>query len=158
VKSDELVPVGRVGRPHGFGGAFLVEHASDDERRFAVGATLYADASPARVEESYRAGNRRALRLDRQVERGAELAVLRAELPPPDPDHFYVFQLVGLEVVSAERTLGLVRDVLPGAANDNLELDGGLLVPLVEDAILEIDLVGGRIDVVPGFLLGDDGA
>jgi 16S rRNA processing protein RimM len=156
VKSDELVPVGRVGRPHGLGGAFLVEHASDDERRFAVGATLYADGSPACVEESYRAGNRRALRLDRPVERGAELAVLRAELPPPDPDHFYVFQLVGLEVVSAGRTLGLVRDVLPGPANDNLELDGGLLVPLVEDAILEIDVEGGRIDVAPGFFLGND--
>jgi 16S rRNA processing protein RimM len=156
VTLDELVSVGRVGRPHGLGGAFLVEQASDDERRFAVGATLYADGSPARVEESYRAGNRRALRLDRPVERGVELAVPRAELPPPDPDHFYVFQLVGLEVVSAGRTLGFVRDVLPGAANDNLELDGGLLVPLVEDAILDIDLKGGRIEVAPGFFRNDD--
>ena len=151
----ELVPVGLVGRPHGLGGAFLVERASDDDRRFAVGATVYVDGAPARIEESYRAGNRRALRIDRPVNRGAQLAVRRDELPPPDPDHYYVFQLVGLEVVSSTRRLGRVRDVLPGAANDNLELDNDLLVPLVEDAIIAIDLERGRIEVAPGFLADD---
>jgi 16S rRNA processing protein RimM len=152
----ELVPVGRVGRPHGLSGAFLVERPSEDERRFAVGATLYVEGAPARVVESYRAGDRRALRLDRPVERGLELAVRRAELPLPDPDHFYVFQLVGLEVVVGGRALGRVRDVLPGPANDNLELESGLLVPLVEDAIHRIDVDAGRIEVVPGFLGDDD--
>jgi hypothetical protein len=29
-------------------------------------------------------------------------------------------------------------------------------VPLVEDAILDIDLKGGRIEVAPGFFLDDD--
>ena len=29
---DRLVPIGRVGRPHGLDGAFVVEHASDDDR------------------------------------------------------------------------------------------------------------------------------
>ena len=153
MSSDEtLVPVGRVGRPHGLGGAFIVEQASDDDRRFAVGATLYVGGEPATIADSYLAGNRRALRLDLPVERGAVLAVRRDELPPPDADHFYVFELVGLDVVDGGRLLGKVRDVLPGAANDNLELDSGLLVPLVEDAILRIDAEGGEIEVAPGFL------
>jgi 16S rRNA processing protein RimM len=151
----ELVPIGRVGRPHGLTGAFLVEHASDDDLRFAVGATLLVDGALARVVESYRAGNRRALRLDRPGQRGAELAVRRDDLPPPEEGAFYVFQLVGLEVVEGERVLGRVRDVLPGAANDNLELDTGLLVPMVEDAIGEIDLEARRIALVPGFLAAD---
>lgn len=141
-----------MGRPHGLAGAFLVEDASDDDARFAVGATLYIARAPARVVESYRAGDRRALRLDRAAERGAELAVRRDELPPPEDGGFYVFQLVGLEVVEGERVLGRVRDVLPGAANDNLELDTGLLVPLVEDAIGGIDLDARRVELVPGFL------
>ena len=34
----EHVVVGRVGKPHGIGGAFVVEHPSDDAARFAVGA------------------------------------------------------------------------------------------------------------------------
>jgi 16S rRNA processing protein RimM len=151
----ELVPVGRVGRPHGLGGAFLVEGASDDERRFEVGGTLHVDGVAARILESYRAGNRRALRLEQPAARGAELAVRRDELPPPEPDHYYAFQLVALDVFDGERLLGRVRDVLPGAANDNLVLDTGVLVPLVEDAVRAIDLEAGRIDVVPGFLGAD---
>jgi 16S rRNA processing protein RimM len=149
---DEVVAVGRVGRSHGLAGAFLVEHASDDEARFAMGATLQVDGEPARVIESYRVGNRRVLRLDRPVARGAQLTVHRHELPPPEADHFYVFQLVGLEVVEEGRVLGRVEDVIPGAANDNLELDTGVLVPLIDDAVTAVDLERRRIEVVPGFL------
>ncbi len=47
---------------------------------------------------------------------------------------------------------GVVQDVLPGAANDNLQLDTGALVPLIEDAIQEIDLPGGRVVLNPGFI------
>ena len=150
--SGELVPVGRVGRPHGLAGAFIVEHASDDDDRFRPGATLLVGGAAAKIVESFRAANRRVLRLDRRVERGAELAVRREELPAPEDDHYYVFQLVGLDVVEGERELGRVRDVLSGAANDNLELDNGLLVPLVEDAVAAIDVRTGRIELVPGFL------
>ena len=152
---EELVTVGRVGRSHGLAGAFLVEQASDDDARFAVGAGLRVNGEPARVVDSYRAGNRLAVRLDRPVERGDELAVRRDELPPPKADHFYVFQLVGLQVVERDRVLGRVDDVIPGAANDNLELDTGALVPLVDDAVAAVDLERGRIELVPGFLPED---
>jgi 16S rRNA processing protein RimM len=152
---EELVTVGRVGRSHGLAGAFLVEQASDDDARFAVGAGLRVNGEPARVVDSYRTGNRLAVRLDRPVERGDELAVRRDELPPPKADHFYVFQLVGLEVVERDRVLGRVDDVIPGAANDNLELDTGALVPLVDDAVAAVDLERGRIELVPGFLPED---
>jgi 16S rRNA processing protein RimM len=152
---EELVTVGRVGRSHGLAGAFLVEQASDDDARFAVGAGLRVNGEPARVVDSYRTGNRLAVRLDRPVERGDELAVRRDELPPPKADHFYVFQLVGLQVVERDRVLGRVDDVIPGAANDNLELDTGALVPLVDDAVAAVDLERGRIELVPGFLPED---
>jgi 16S rRNA processing protein RimM len=150
---SEFVPVGRVGRPHGLDGAFVLESASDDDRRFRVGARLWADGEPTEVVLSRRVGGgRRAIKLDRHVARGTTLAVRRDELPEPDPDHYYVFQLVGLEVVESGRSRGRVTAVLPGTANDNLELESGELVPLVEDAILAVDLEGGRIDLVPGFL------
>ena len=152
--TDELVPIGRVGRPHGLDGSFVVEDASDDERRWLVGATLVVEGAPATVESMRRVGGgRRAIRLDRKVERGARLAVPLSELPPADPDSYYAFQLVGLDVLEdGGRPLGRVVAVHPGAANDNVELDDGTLVPLIEDAILAIDLEAGRIDVVPGFL------
>jgi 16S rRNA processing protein RimM len=150
----QLVPVGRVGRPHGLDGAFVVERPSEDERRYAVGATLYVDGEPAQIVLSRRAGGRRrAIRLDRPVERGQELAVDRADLPPPEPGHFYVADLVGLAVVDeAGAPVGTVRDVLPGPANDSLELDDGRLVPMIEDAVLHVDVEGGRVVVASAFL------
>jgi 16S rRNA processing protein RimM len=149
--TDHVV-VGRVGKPHGIGGAFVVEHASDDAARFAVGAELVAGDVPARVEESKRSGGRLVVKLDRHVERGTELRVPTTSLPPPEPDSFYVFQLVGLEVVEAGgRMLGKVRDVANYDANDVLELDSGTLLPLVEACVREIDLEGGRIVVSRGF-------
>lgn len=147
------MPVGRVGRPHGLDGAFVVEHGSDDDRRYRLGGTLYVDGEPAEIVLSRRVGaRRRAVKLDRPVERGQLLAVRLDDLPPPDSGGYYVFQLVGLLVLDADgAVLGTVQDVLPGPANDSLELDSGALVPLVEDAVLEIDLDRGRIVVSPGY-------
>ncbi|HEU0057113.1 MAG TPA: ribosome maturation factor RimM [Gaiella sp.] len=149
-----LVPVGRVGRPHGLDGAFVVERASDDDRRWEVGAAVLVDGAPATIELSRRVGGgRRAIRLDRQVERGAELAVHVSELPTPAPDSYYAFQLVGLAVVDEEgRELGSVVEVHPGVANDNLELADGTLVPLIDDAVRAVDLDAGRIVVEREFL------
>jgi 16S rRNA processing protein RimM len=143
-----------VGRPHGLDGAFVVERPSEDERRYRVGATLYVDGEPAQIVLSRRAGGRRrAVKLDRPVERGQELAVARADLPPADPGHFYVADLVGLDVVDEDGgPVGAVRDVLPGPANDSLELEDGRLVPMIEEAVLQVDLEGGRVVVARPFL------
>jgi 16S rRNA processing protein RimM len=150
----DLVPVGRVGKPHGLDGAFFVEGASEREGVFADGATLYAAGEPATVVVSRRgSGGRPVIRLDRRVERGVELAVARTALPQlGDEDEFYVFQLVGLSVEDENgRLLGRVREVLEYPANDVLELDSGASLPLVETCVRQVDLAGGRIVVAMGF-------
>jgi 16S rRNA processing protein RimM len=97
-------------------------------------------------------GGRPAIKLDRSVARGAQLSIRRADLPPPDPDSYYVADLVGLEALEeGGQRLGVVCDVLPGVANDVLELDSGLLLPLVEECVREIDLERRRVLVAPGF-------
>ncbi len=131
----------------------MVEDASEDTSRFEVGARLRVNGEEAVVVLSRRVGRGRpAIKLDRMVERDAELTVPRDELPPPEDDSYYVADLVGLEVVEAEGgRLGVVTDVLPGVANDVLELDTGLLLPLVEDCIRDVDLAQRRVVVAPGF-------
>ncbi len=148
----ERIVVGRVGRPHGRDGAFVVEDASDDPARFAVGASLVAGGETVRVEESKRAGGRIVIRLDRRVPRGAALEVPRDTLPLPEPGSYYVFELVGLEVEEeGGRRLGRVREVAPGVANDVLELDSGVDLPLVEACVRSVDLEAGTILVASGF-------
>ena len=149
--------VGRVGRPHGVDGSFFVEGASDAPERFARGAVLLVDGKPAEITVSKRgAGGRPVIKLERSVPRGATLAVRREDLPEPDEDAYYVFQLVGLRVEEeGGRALGTVTEVENGPANDTLALDSGLLLPLVESCVLDIDLDEGRILVARGFA-GDD--
>jgi 16S rRNA processing protein RimM len=150
---SELVTVGRVGRPHGVDGSFFVEGASDAPERFERGAVLLVDGTPAEIVVSKRgAGGRPVIKLERPVSRGATLAVRRDELPVPDEDAYYVFQLVGVRVEEeGGRTLGTVMDVNNGPANDTIVLDSGLLLPLVEACVLDIDLETGRILVARGF-------
>ena len=148
----EYVSVGRIGKPHGLDGSFVVERASEVEERFAEGSTLYVGGEPVTVVASKRAGGRRVIRLDRDAPRGAELQVPRQQLPPPEEDSFYVFQLVGLAVEEeGGHELGRVRDVAHYPANDVLELESGLALPFVGDCVRAVDLERGRIVVARGF-------
>ena len=151
--STEYVTIGRVGRPHGLDGSFFVERASDDPERFAVGAVVYVQGERTEVVASKRgSGGRPVIRLDRDAPRGAELTVLRETLPPTAEGEYYAFQLVGLEVEEeGGRVLGRVAQVAPGVANDVLELDSGLALPLVEACVRQVDLEGGRIVIAAGF-------
>jgi len=150
--STELVPVGRVGKPHGLDGSFFVEQASEDPERFTVGAVLFVGGEPARVESSKRSGGRPVVRLDRAVRRGAELAVPRDTLPPTVEGEYYAFELVGLSVVEeGGRSLGRVARVAPGVANDVLELESGVALPLVDACVREVDVERGQIVVAAGF-------
>jgi 16S rRNA processing protein RimM len=153
-ENTETVSVGRVGKAHGLDGSFVVEDASDVPERFRVGAELVVEGEPARVVAARQARGRPVIRLDRRVARGASLEIPVDALEPTGDDEYYVFELVGL-VVQEEGgdVLGTVRDVAPGVANDVLELDSGVALPMVEDCIRAVDLTSGRILVAPGFRL-----
>jgi 16S rRNA processing protein RimM len=147
--------VGRVGKPHGLDGAFVVEDASDDPDRFAEGTTLIVAGEPARVVESKRAGGRPVIRLDREFERGTSIEIDRSALPAPEEGEFYAFDLVGLEVHElGGEIIGRVTEITSGPANDVLELDTGIALPLVDACVQEVDLEAGRILVQPGFIPG----
>ena len=147
------VVVGKVGKPHGLDGAFFVEQPSDDGRWFQRGARLWVQERELEVVDARRgAGGRPVIRLEREVPRGAELEVPVEALPPTEEGEYYAFQLVGLEVTEeGGRSLGRVVAVEPGVANDALALDSGLLLPIVEACVRDIDLDAGRILVAPGF-------
>ncbi|HEY4347046.1 MAG TPA: ribosome maturation factor RimM [Gaiellaceae bacterium] len=151
--ASDRVAIGRVGRPHGLDGAFFVEEPSDDPRWFERGAMFLAGGVEATVVVARRgAGGRPVIRLDRTVERGTPLEVDREALPPTEEDEYYTFELIGLEVVEeGGRSLGTVRAVVPGVANDALDLGNGLLLPLVGACVRTIDLEAAHILVAPGF-------
>ncbi len=148
----DRVQIGRVGRPHGIDGAFFVEQPSDDDRWWKTGATFLVDGRVVEVVAHRRSSGRPVVKLDRTVERGAPIEVERDALAPTQEDEYYAFELVGLPVVEENgRELGSVKAVTSGVANDILELDTGVLLPMIEDCILAVDLNDGRIVVAAGF-------
>ena len=82
---------------------------------------------------------------------GEPLWVQRAELPPLEEDEFYADDLVGLRVVDGERAVGVVERVRELPSCEVLEV-GELLIPLIDDAVRDIDLEAGTIDVDLEFL------
>jgi 16S rRNA processing protein RimM len=153
VNEPDAVVVGRVGKSHGLDGSFVVEGASETRTLFAVGAKLLVEGAEATVVGSKQARGRPVIRLDRRVARGAPLEVRREALAPTGDGEYYVFELVGLLVEEdGGRELGRVADVAPGVANDVLELDSGLMLPMVEECVLEVDVEAGRIVIAPGFV------
>jgi len=150
-----MVAIGQVGRAHGREGAFVVERPSEHTGRFDVGAELYVDGAHAKVVSSKRSGGRLVVKLDIVAPRGARLELVRSELPGLADDEYYVFDLVGLEVITDEGSnLGKIADVLPLPANDVIELESGDLLPLVKACVLEVDISSGRVVVARSFAAG----
>jgi 16S rRNA processing protein RimM len=94
------------------------------------------------------------IRLDREVERGSAIEIERRDLPQPEAGEYYAFQLIGLEVQEeGGAVLGRVAEISTNPANDVLELDTGLALPLVDACVRKVDLAAGRILVQQGFAL-----
>ena len=83
--------------------------------------------------------------------RGQLVQIPIEEAIPLDEDEYYVYQIVGLDVWTTKgEPLGRVSEVLFTAANDVYIVHGErgeILIPAIEDVVLEVDLAGGRLIV-----------
>lgn len=88
---------------------------------------------------------------------GAEIAVLKSQLPKPEKDEYYWSDLIGLEVLTLDgQSLGRLDSLFETGANDVMVVKGDRerLVPFIQGQyIKEIDLTTGvmRVDWDPEF-------
>jgi 16S rRNA processing protein RimM len=82
--------------------------------------------------------------------------VARSEAPELGPDEWWAEDLVGCTVHDGERLVGTVRRLVELPSCEVLEVERAagseLLVPLVSDAVREVDLERRAIDVDLRFL------
>lgn len=75
---------------------------------------------------------------------GAELCVLESRLPPTEPDEFYWYQLIGLEVIGTDgQKLGTLEEIIETGSNDVYVVRQGgeeVLVPAIQGVVCEVDL------------------
>lgn len=158
----EWLHAGRVGRPHGLDGSFLVTQPNAALLR-AAGTVRVADADRA-IERMAGHAARLILRIegcdDRDAAdalRGQTLLVSREHAPALEEDEWWAEDLEGLSVLDGERKVGTVTRLLALPSCEVLEVqrEGGgdpLLVPLISDAVRMVDLERQQIDIDLQFL------
>jgi 16S rRNA processing protein RimM len=152
---------GRVGRPHGLDGSFhvtrpnaqLLEAASSvviDNRELDI--TRLAGTSRSPIMRVADHDDREAA----ESLRGKDLLVPRTEAPELGPDEWWAEDLAGCAVHDGDREVGTVRRMFELPSCEVLEVEragaGDLLVPLVTDAVREVDLDRRMIDIDLRFL------
>ncbi len=81
---------------------------------------------------------------------GAEVWILRSQLPPSKPGEYYWVDLEGLRVITTEGVeLGTVTHLFNNGANDVIAVRGERerYLPYAPHVVLEVDLDGGRMVV-----------
>ena len=157
----EWLLAGRIGRPHGLDGSFHVTRPNAQLLETAESVVV----DDQELEITRRAGTPRRLILrledhdDRaaaEALRGKDLLVARSEAPALGPDEWWAEDLAGCSVHDGDRAVGTVRQLLELPSCEVLEVErpGGsdLLVPLVSDAVRDVDLERRAIDIDLRFL------
>ncbi len=74
-------------------------------------------------------------------------------LPPKGEDEYYWFELLGMRVFTVDgRDLGKITQITPTGANDVLHVEGAfgeVLLPMIEEVVLDIDTEGEKMTVDP---------
>lgn len=166
-RSERDIVIGKIVGPLGTRGEVKTVVLTDFPERFAAGAELSLRLPEGairlvKVEAVRQHRDGLALKLaevetrdDAEAFRNAEFTIDESELAELPEDRFYVFDLIGLNVVTDDgRELGEVTEVLQGGANDVYVTSTGLCIPALKTVVVKIDAGEGRMVIhpVPGLL------
>lgn len=172
--SPFFLVLGRIQRPHGIRGEMRLQVITDYPERIADLDTVYIGSDPYddQAVTPYTIASIRShreqllLKLEGITERD-DVDPLRQQLlmvaledaVPLEAGEFYVFELLGMAVVTATgENLGRVAEVLETGANDVFVVKGGshgeILIPDIPEVVLEISLEDNRVvvELPPGLL------
>ena len=154
---------GRVGRAHGLDGSFYV--TGPLTRLLTLGTSVTVDGRPAEIVRRAGTDRRPILRLEgvgdraaAEALRGAALTVSHADAPQLGEGEWWSHELEGCAVLDEHgRALGAVARLIELPSCEVLEVSrepgaAPLLVPMVRDAIRDVDVRARRIEVDAAFL------
>lgn len=165
--SEQDIVIGKIVAPLGTRGEVKTVVLTDFPDRFDAGALLklsLPDGATRQVKIQAVRVHRDGLALklenvdtrdDAEALRNAEFVIDESELGELPEDHFYLFDLIGLDVVTDDgRDLGKVVEVLQGGANDVYVTSTGLCIPALKSVVAKVDTGAGRMVIhpVPGLL------
>jgi 16S rRNA processing protein RimM len=152
---------GRVGSPHGLDGTF---HVVDPRPQLLVeGSSVMVSGRSVRIVRRAGTDRRPLVALEGHGDRGAaqalrgeELMVERSDAPELEDDEWWGEDLEGCRVVADGAEVGMVRRLLALPSCEVLEVerdgDKDLLVPLISDAVRDVDIDARQIEIDLDFL------
>lgn len=174
VREHKWIECGRAGRPFGVRGELVVDWSSGACPVEAGVGSVYVheggdEYRPFIILSSRKHGKRHVVTLEGVSSRNdAEMLCNQKfflpehELEELGDNHYYEYQIVGLEVVTADgKTLGTVTDIQKTGANDIYEVtppDGNhkksFYIPAVDHVVVSIDLNAKRmvINLIEGLV------
>jgi 16S rRNA processing protein RimM len=156
-----FIAVGFLRRAHGIRGEIVMDVLTDFPERLRPQRMVYAgeEHRPVRIQ-SVRWHNQVMLVKIRGYDTPEAAAALRnttlyvrvEELPPLPEGEYYHHQLIGLRVMGEDGSeIGVLAEIVTTGANDVYGIrktDGGeLLIPAIEDVVLNVDLERGEMTV-----------
>jgi 16S rRNA processing protein RimM len=152
--------IGRVARPWGTRGEVKVEIMTDFPDRFSLLRKVYLgpEAVPFALESFRLHKGAALLKLEGSHDRtaverlrGQWVQIPIEEAVSLEQDEYYEYQIIGLAVWTADREyLGTVHEIISTGSNDVYVVRGEereILIPAIEDVVLEINLAQGRLVV-----------
>ena len=155
-------------RPHGNAGELRVQAFNPELPNLQPGGDIYLLGKRRRIERVREDRGQVLVLLEGLGRRGAveemrgALLEVAEEEVLRDADEHFVYELVGLEVVTDEgRSLGHVSEVLSTGANDVYVVQGPsgeVLVPAISSVVQAIDVAEGRLFITNSALRVDETA
>ena len=149
--------MGRIIAAQGVRGEIKVEPLTDFPQRFEAGSRLWLDGEPYTVERGRRQARIVVLKLQGIDTRNQAESLHGKTLMAPEasrieePDVYYLHDILGSGVEdSAGQALGELVEVLSTGSNDVYVVRGPrgeLLLPALDDVVLEVDVKARRIRV-----------
>jgi 16S rRNA processing protein RimM len=160
------VAVGVINAPWGLKGHVKVTPLTSNPDRLRAGAELIVRGERRRVLEAIEPYGYPMLVFEGYTSRdaaeslrGETIEIDESELPPLPPGEYYIDDLIGMTVVTADGDpVGTLAEVLRTGANDVyvVERPGAkdALIPAIPDVVREVDVAAKRmtIEAIPGLL------
>ena len=160
----DLLPIGRVVKPHGVKGKIKVDYFGEDLNRFSLYRQVFIKnhvgrLQPYEILEVIPQPPRLILRL-KGIERreevdplvGREILIKKRSLPNLQEGEYYWFDILGMVVETTEgKRIGRVKEIFSTGANDVYVVEGmrkEIFLPATEEVIQNIDIKKGRMKVI----------
>lgn len=158
---SKRVCLGKIAASHGIKGLVKILPFGEDASLIETLGPAYSSADPAQTDTlvitlknpagKYLLAAIEGVddRTSADALRGTELYFDRTLLPEPDEDEFYYDDLIGLQVVEGDTTIGTIKAVQNFGAGDLFEVKptsgASFYIPYAQAYILTVDLENGKV-------------